>query len=343
MKPSRLLCVLIVALVVAAFAACQGRRGPPVFPHVAHLTLEDCGGPGQAPCLNCASCHASQIAAAPPPTLRVVDCRECHEARQQRAAFGSIAAAARRGIRFDHTPHLELAEISGQCVRCHGGVADSSQETMPKMEVCLECHEAEFQQARCTPCHDAAHLPSLVPKSFMRHDAAWGRSHALPASRAPMICGECHSETWCSDCHDANRGLSPELREPEAIERGHVHRGDFMVRHAIEARQDGVRCLSCHSPPSCDGCHVERGVSAARVGAQSPHAPGWVGGSASKASHGRAARRDLVTCMACHDQGPATNCIQCHRVGGTGGNPHPSGWDSDRSTSHGMCRYCHVD
>jgi hypothetical protein len=41
----------------------------------------------------------------------------------------------------------------------------------------------------------------------------------------------------------------------------------------------------------------------------------------------------------------ASNCVQCHRVGGVGGNPHPMGWTArhgteeiDRST---MCLFCH--
>jgi hypothetical protein len=57
--------------------------------------------------------------------------------------------------------------------------------------------------------------------------------------------------------------------------------------------------------------------------------------------HGRAARRDILTCAACHDQGPASNCIHCHAVGGPGGNPHPDGWSSGRDVQDGMCAFCH--
>jgi len=64
--------------------------------------------------------------------------------------------------------------------------------------------------------------------------------------------------------------------------------------------------------------------------------------SAAPEFHGRAARRDIVACAGCHDQGPATNCIGCHRVGAYGGNPHPRGWMSaGTDRQQGMCRYCH--
>jgi hypothetical protein len=136
--------------------------------------------------------------------------------------------------------------------------------------------------------------------------------------------------------------LTVENRFPDAIDRSFVHRGDFVTRHPIEARSTPTRCLSCHTTSSCDSCHVERGVSAARTGATSPHPPGWIGpDTLSNDFHGRSARREITTCAACHDHGPATNCIRCHKVGGYGGKPHPEGWNSSRSSSEAMCRYCH--
>jgi hypothetical protein len=48
-----------------------------------------------------------------------------------------------------------------------------------------------------------------------------------------------------------------------------------------------------------------------------------------------------VSCASCHEAGPATNCIGCHRVGAHGGNPHPSGWQSTRGADAEMCGYCH--
>ena len=121
-----------------------------------------------------------------------------------------------------------------------------------------------------------------------------------------------------------------------------VYRGDFMVRHAIEAQSQSARCVRCHTVNTCDTCHVARGVSGNRSGSRNPHPAGWVGGNPnSKSAHGHEARRDIVLCASCHEQGPATNCIQCHKVGAYGGNPHPGGWKSNQGEGSRMCRYCH--
>jgi hypothetical protein len=83
-------------------------------------------------------------------------------------------------------------------------------------------------------------------------------------------------------------------------------------------------------------------VSGNSVGGHSPHPAGWLGGDpGSRDFHGTAARRDVALCASCHDRGPATNCIQCHKVGAYGGNPHPPGFHSSQGIHEGMCRYCH--
>jgi hypothetical protein len=58
--------------------------------------------------------------------------------------------------------------------------------------------------------------------------------------------------------------------------------------------------------------------------------------------HGDAARRDIVSCASCHDQGANSNCITCHKVGGTAGrSPHPRGWNPTTSKDTKMCKMCH--
>jgi hypothetical protein len=160
--------------------------------------------------------------------------------------------------------------------------------------------------------------------------------------RFELACQTCHEQTECVDCHDASQNLSIERRRPDAVERSFVHRGDFLSRHAIEASSDPRRCVTCHEPESCDACHAQRGVSASAEGGRSPHPVGWLGDPASPSFHGRAARRDIYSCASCHDRGPATNCIECHRVGAHGGTPHPPGFRSQEPLSAVPCRYCHV-
>jgi bacterioferritin-associated ferredoxin len=283
------------------------------------------------------------------PELPVADqCASCHKNAQQVLEQSTIAVdpdyPLGRAIRFTHRTHLDKPEIGGQCVKCHAGVVSEKADAtnFPPMSTCLDCHRPEFDKGRCTPCHQAEHLRRLQPPTFSRHDTGWIRRHGPMAKRAEPVCNQCHTQTQCADCHDQRQTIPIEVRSPEKIEAGFVHRGDFVTRHPIEARSQPATCLKCHSTSSCDSCHVRRGVSANAVGSANPHPMGWVGPDTdSKNHHGRAAKRNILSCAACHDAGPATNCIRCHKVGGVGGNPHPSGWKSSRSEGAAMCRWCH--
>lgn len=248
---------------------------------------------------------------------------------------------------MNHDQHLALDAIRGQCVPCHAGVVDKQRPALPPMRQCFGCHEhqSQWDRGECTPCHDQRELARTLPVTFLRHDAAFLREHgailAESASNA-ALCQSCHTQADCQSCHDLSQTLSIEARRPERIDSRQVHRGDFLVRHAVEARSEPARCLSCHTEATCDACHVARGVSGNVPNGRNPHPPGWIGTDTRSSNfHGAAARRDILSCAGCHEAGPATNCIRCHRVGAFGGNPHPRGWQSGRDPSDRMCRYCH--
>ena len=350
--------VLAVLALAAAALGC-GSAVTTRFAHGPHLTGKNCGGPGQPACATCMTCHAgvreSNDKAFPQPTR----CATCHGAKATtqgeavtvkgvRYAGPSPATTeveASRAVVFSHKSHMPRAGIREQCVKCHSGAPDDgvSGTMYPPMDKCLTCHDQGFSSGQsCRQCHQSGDLSRLRPQSFLRHDVAFFRDHGMKATQNQQVCAQCHSQSWCNDCHDPSQTLTIEARNPDSIQREMVHRGDFVTRHSIEARSAIATCQRCHQPSFCDSCHVKRGVSGGAVGAKNPHPLGWVGrDTQSPTFHGRAAKRDIVTCAACHDQGPATNCILCHRVGGSGGNPHPSGWSSSRSPQSAMCRYCH--
>jgi hypothetical protein len=334
----------LVVAVAGVLAACSTPSAPR-FPHLAHLERSDCGGPGQPECLRCNGCHSPSQPDRPHKLPDAGVCDRCH--RDDRAEVHRVLAVkpARRSgeITFDHSRHLGLAQISGQCVPCHAGVVKGG-STLPPMSQCFTCHEHQEQwdRSECTPCHDRKELSHTLPRTFVKHEGSFARNHGDVALRQGKLCASCHAQAECDDCHDVSQNMSIERRRPEAVDRSFVHRGDFMVRHAIDAQSEPAKCTRCHEPATCDACHVERGVSGNRTDARNPHPFGWVGNDPSVRSlHAREARRDIVLCAGCHEQGPATNCIRCHKVGGYGGNPHPGGWRSSRSTSDEMCRYCH--
>jgi len=341
-RPSLALALLLAVLGAAISAACA-EHTQASFPHLLHLTQLACGKPGMPACLSCSSCHAVTQAESslPKPAL----CASCHRADLPRVRE-SLAQPkpVRDAIAFDHRQHLAMREIQGQCVTCHSGVVKAGGPPLPPMARCFTCHEheAEWQAGTCAPCHAARDLARTPPRSFLRHDAEFARRHGQFAVEDRRLCQSCHTQKQCNDCHDTTQDLTVERRRPDKVETTLVHGGDFLVRHALEAQAEPTRCARCHAPETCDACHAQRGVSAIGLGGRNPHPPDWVTNNPGASSgHGREARRDILLCASCHDQGPATNCIRCHKVGGYGGNPHPGGWRSARSPQEDMCRYCH--
>jgi hypothetical protein len=342
------LLTLFVALTGGVwFGACD-RMPPPRFAHEAHLTGIPWNEPGSK-WLVCTSCHAGTRKTGARIYPEQALCDRCHatdgKGKLPAAPPGDEARALATSICFTHEPHLRIAEINGQCTACHAGISDPTRAaaSFPPMKACESCHERDIAEARCSLCHDPRDLAEILPQTFLRHDEGWIRRHGAAATREAKVCGQCHSDVSCKDCHDTSQTLPIEVRRPEAVTATFVHRGDFVTRHALEARSQPATCVRCHTPSSCDGCHVQRGVSAGAAGGADPHPRGWVGApSSSPSSHGAAARIDIVSCAACHDKGPATNCILCHKVGGAGGNPHPRGFSSSRSPRQATCRLCHA-
>jgi Cytochrome c7 and related cytochrome c len=340
-----LLLALLVAITAAALAAACVGRAPARFQHLTHLVGVACGAPGKPACLDCNSCHSLSPQGSPHSRGDATLCASCHHSNQGQV---SELLARPRQIKpqrgFSHDQHLAMNGIQGQCVSCHAGVVEKGGSPLPPMSQCFTCHEheAQWKAGECAPCHTASELSKTLPQTFLRHDQEFARHHGQAALADKQLCQSCHTQADCSSCHDTTQELSIERRRPENITRTLVHGGDFETRHALEAKAQPTRCVRCHEPQTCESCHRERGVSGNQIAARNPHPPGWVGTSTGSSSfHGREARRDILLCAGCHDQGPATNCIRCHKVGGYGGNPHPNGWQSTQSPSDSMCRYCH--
>ncbi len=343
-----LLLVIAAGALAGSLGACE-RPKPAAFPHNAHLETRACDEPGLPPCPSCQSCHESIVRSEKTPWAGPSSCERCHKPitdKVKAAAAPTTAAGQRRSIVFSHKTHMDIEEFGGQCVPCHRGVTtDGAQgQVFPEKAACLDCHEMDLEQGRCTMCHLDPGVMRQIPRTFVRHDESFVSDHSAMATRRAQVCNQCHTQANCSSCHDATQGMPIEARRPDAIDRNFVHRADFVSRHAIEARFAPARCLRCHQVSSCDGCHIQRNVSGALPGSANPHPWGWLGSDPNAASfHGKVARRDITSCAACHDHGPATNCIGCHRQGGRGGSPHPAGWRSTRSQSSPMCRYCHAN
>lgn len=328
---------------LAGIAACAlvKRPQPVTFSHALHV--EEQG-------VECSSCHGDVAEADDLKQRRLpgVDaCKECHEDEDDAGRVASLALASYTPPRiyvpeFSHSLHVGLDEIDGKCAPCHAMGDATRSAAANRHKLCMECHREQFRDQSCRVCHADFAIDAPYPDRYFAHTGDFGQRHGVVAKGNEMVCEHCHSPGDCATCHSARHvDLVPSVRNPSAVERPYIHRAGFLARHAIEARQDQTACLRCHQTNQCSDCHAQRGV-AAGGGRTSPHPAGWMQPGA-RSFHGRDARRDIVSCATCHDQGPSSNCITCHRVGGVGGSPHPPGWSSrlDRNGDK-TCRVCHT-
>jgi hypothetical protein len=356
MTRARLVTCAAVLAATAAIAACAQLLGirPPdaaAFPHRAHTVAG----------VSCADCHAGVDEAGERGALHfptTETCVGCHEEPHNPATCSNChaepfvarrASGHREHLRFQHRTHMRPGGDGErrrlECVACHGGIAETGGRLEARMGTCVSCHahEETMRLRQCDGCHVDLVAEAAPPESHFIHDERFIESHGVQAASAADLCATCHTESDCAVCHGRSVAIVPSRRSFTDPFRGNMHRAGFLARHAEEARGMAGLCTSCHAESFCLSCHLDERVSATAPGARSPHPPGWVGATAAQNAHGPAARRDPMSCAACHSGAGEQLCIDCHRVGGVGGSPHPPGWSSSRSLYERPCRSCHID
>jgi hypothetical protein len=316
-------------------------------PHAKHSAA-------QVECLTCheAAYDSKQLGERVNPVEKT--CLQCHGDRKNDCAMCHTKVKERQSgetreptLKMSHAAHIERTKED--CKVCHTKLPEPvrTREMVPAMEKCLGCHEHEkdFQAGNCARCHFDLARYGLKPVSRFTHAGNFVREHMRPARSAPQTCATCHDQQFCTDCHAETVGLRVEVKNPDRVDRDFIHRNDFVSRHAIEQHADPASCRRCHGQSFCDDCHRAQSLTPQAGSPRNPHPLGWaLPGSAQ--FHGTEARRDIASCAACHDQGAASNCVQCHKSGGIGGNPHPDGWSArhgrDEITRNNMCRICHL-
>jgi hypothetical protein len=273
---------------------------------------------------------------------RDADCSSCHSDPSRRTALVYEAP----DLAFSHQAHV--ARVSGDCSRCHAtATATELPVPPPTMAICMSCHNHQeaYDSGRCLDCHTSMQRLPLRAVAEFDHGGDWLGRHGQVAHAGAEACLSCHVQSQCDDCHSTVAAAAPANLFPDELNRTLLHRGDFITTHPIEARADSTLCLRCHESSFCEDCHTANGLTARASNALQPHPAGWMD-PASPNFHGPQARLQTASCAACHDQGAASNCVDCHAVGRVGGNPHPSGW-SDRYdlsdvADNAMCQVCHT-
>lgn len=282
-------------------------------------------------------------------------CLECHREEKQQGKCSMCHTDVKRAqpwapaaptLKMSHADHIN--RVKEDCTVCHKTLPNPlrAADAAPPMSACLSCHEhkAQYDQGRCSQCHTDLTRYPLAPVSLFSHQGNFTRDHARAARAADATCAECHEQTFCKDCHASTVMEQIEFKFPERVDLDFIHRNDFLGRHSVEAEADPASCRRCHGSSFCEDCHRQSSLTSTASSPRDPHPPGWAFPGAAE-FHGTAARRDIASCAACHDQGARSICVDCHKVGGIGGNPHPAGWSQrhgrDEIAHNGMCLGCH--
>jgi hypothetical protein len=167
----------------------------------------------------------------------------------------------------------------------------------------------------------------LEPSLPESHESPFFLSiHSVSAATSPDSCASCHTESYCSECHDA----------PQAPG---YHPPSFALRHSAAVGSQSAECSNCHNTAAfCRECHVGVGLqSFGRLGGGYHDAePVWL------LRHPIAARQGMEQCASCHTQ---NDCLQCHsQVGAYKVSPHGPDFDPERARAKNplICRACHI-
>ena len=282
-------------------------------------------------------------------------CALCHAGYDPRAE-GRVATfdIPKPNLRFDHKVH---ADRNIACGQCHGSVEElevATRDQLPRMKGCFGCHGMTGAaqggaKSDCHTCHltDSAgqmkvlfSTGELKPPRWLgnaQHTADFIERHKRVAADNSALCASCHTERYCTDCHDGR------------VRPRSVHPNDWISIHAISARQNNPRCTSCHQEQSfCLGCHQRIGVamSGPNVPLARFHPPGFGAlGGRGPGHHAWEAQRNLNACVSCHTE---RDCAICHAATGRGGlavDPHPPSFRATCATQlrrNGRpCLVCH--
>ncbi len=353
---------------------------PITFSHAKHL--------GRAPDLQCVDCHdkaedstsavdrltpgedactmchpidraqPEQVIAGKPP----VACKACHPGFVAGQPVARIVIPT-PNLKFDHQKHKDVG-----CKTCHGdlaaeGVGLATRDQLPRMRLCLGCHDDRRGASACTTCHLSnvegrvrITLPDgpLQPSGRLEgdaHDLDFRMHHAAAAQTSGAYCDNCHAERFCTDCH---MGVAKPMD---------FHGGDYVLIHAVEARRGVPDCTACHREQSfCVACHERSGVgdrldtpglgefrSTSGDRAEHFHPSGWASSTGRGANHhAREFQRNPQQCASCHREDFCLTCHSAEPAASVHFNPHPASWKGSAQCAAlakragRMCLRCHI-
>ncbi|MDD8018270.1 MAG: cytochrome c3 family protein [Bacteroidota bacterium] len=331
--------------------------------------------------VECLQCHKADLSEKSSDRILPTheECKTCHEQEVQtpdQCKYCHVGEApylplpkSPREITFNHKKHI--ADQGLKCETCHQNldkVDFANAQNLPSMSTCVSCHNNVKATSQCENCH--TNLASLRPAS---HNVTnFKREHAriMNLRSFDAKCQNCHTEQSCAECHDGTNltTLTPKEKtgmlaprvsgtdKPKALVGETVHGLNYQFTHGIDAKGKANDCQTCHrSQEFCADCHINGSAALGGVVPTSHERVGFttIGVGSGGGKHAQLAKRDIQSCMSCHDvEGGDPTCITCHidPDGVKGNNPrtHAGGFmKSNRGDWHddmaANCYVCHTD
>lgn len=296
---------------------------------------------GIAECTLCHEAAATSTSASDDLLGTMATCGACHDVEDPeqctKCHYGENYVGytpVSRDIIFPHAVHVGQGM---ECTTCHQGLENvdyGSDANLPEMATCYTCHNDQKQTNQCESCH--LNFVTLIPgdhraSNFLRSHRQTTRLGGLDVS-----CQTCHTERLCQDCHldgglkasgpggdlmtDPRPKTTP-LDSPEKMTLQMAHELNYRFTHGMDARGRSADCVACHSQQTfCAPCHEAGGnVTQGNLRPATHLVPGYttIGRGTGGGLHAEQARRDMESCIACHDiEGRDPVCLTCHTPGG---------------------------
>lgn len=266
-----------------------------------------------------------------------------------------LAASQAAAMRFSHIVH-DKNDVT-QCARCHTPGAVS---IIPERDVCFECHEVQD-------------IEETVLGPSKSHTPVWVRQHGIDSQSAGAQCSDCHTITFCVDCHKGGEiGVDLKKRTVRMDTAPSTHTSRFRIVHPLKATAEQIeKCYTCHSKSDCADCHesyrnrfpgreivshqknwqslidrtdVPDHFAFSLNQCQDCHPGGALSSAQWSNGHAKEARRTLGSCQSCHPNGDV--CLDCHSAKtGLMISPHPGNWRKIQrrfsKESPEVCAKCH--
>ena len=124
---------------------------------------------------------------------------------------------------YNHNVHVE--EEGLECIDCHESVEEAAFATIPRLNLCLDCHDTE-------PMSESLEEEKLIAYIEKEEEIAWNRIYRVPShvyfshrrhvTLGEVECSVCHGNVpeqlepvqapvtpltmeWCMDCHKENK------------------------------------------------------------------------------------------------------------------------------------------